>query len=72
MTVIFIKQLALHKAFMQNPGLDKTVVTVALHSEDGCSLPFNPTISVRDVSFDIFEQLGIRVEFVRFSNQKFM
>ena len=47
-----MEQLALHEAFKQNPSLNKTVVTVALHIGEDCSLPFNPTVSVRDVSFD--------------------
>ena len=47
-----MEQLTLYKAFKQNPGVDKTVVTVALHIGEDCSLPFNPTVSVRDVSFD--------------------
>ena len=71
LAIILVERLGLHKTFKHEPRLGHTVVTVAFHIGDRCSLHFDPTISVRDVSFDISEQLIARAEFVLFFDQIF-
>ena len=64
-----MERLVLYIKFEQTPRPISTVVTLALPLGDQRSLLLDQTVSVRDVSFDISEQLVTGAEFVLLFDQ---